>query len=56
MVQTSTARIWTHIPPVAAKMGNMLNIIHFHINDTSEETTIDQRWLSDKEAQLIDDD
>lgn len=52
-MQTSVARIWTHVPPIAAKMGNMLNIIHFHINDTSEEATIDQRWLTEKEAEYI---
>ena len=52
-VQTSEAEIWTHVPSIAAKMGSMINIIHFHINDTSEEASIDQKWVSDKEAQLI---
>ena len=34
-------------------MGSMLNILHFHINDTSDEATIDQRWVNEQEADLI---
>ena len=42
-VQGSTAHIWTAIP----KIGNpMLNILHFHINDMSDEVSIDNRWLT----------
>jgi len=31
----------------------MLNILHFHINDTSDEIPIDQRWLTQDERDLL---
>ena len=31
----------------------MLNILHFHINDMSDEVSIDQRWLTQEERDLI---
>ena len=31
----------------------MLNILHFHINDTSDEIPIDQRWLTQEERDLL---
>lgn len=31
----------------------MLNILHFHINDISDEVSIDQRWLTQEERDLI---
>ena len=31
----------------------MLNILHFHINDMSDEVSIDQRWLTDDERDLL---
>ena len=31
----------------------MLNILHFHINDMSEDVTIYQRWLNEAERDLI---
>ena len=37
-VTGSTAHIWTAIPRIGVKM---LNILHFHINDMSEEVSID---------------
>ena len=30
-----------------------MNILHFHINDTSEEIPIDQRWLTQEERDLL---
>ena len=49
-VQGSTAQIWTSLPKIGIPM---LNILHFHINDTSEEIAIDQRWLSPGERDLL---
>ena len=37
-VQGSTAEIWTTIPNIGVPM---LNILHFHINDMSDEVSID---------------
>lgn len=31
----------------------MLNILHFHINDMSDEVSIDQRWLNQEERDHI---
>lgn len=49
-VQGSTAQIWTSIPKIGVPM---LNILHFHINDMSEEVSIDQRWLNQDERDII---
>lgn len=49
-VQGSTAHIWTAVPKVGVKM---LNILHFHINDMSDEVSIDQRWMTQEERDLI---
>lgn len=49
-VQGSTAEIWTAIPKMGVKM---LNILHFHINDMSEEVPIDTRWLTQAERDLL---
>ena len=49
-VQGSTAHIWTAVPKIGARM---LNILHFHINDMSDEVTIDQRWLTQDERDLV---
>ena len=49
-VQGSTAHVWTAVPKIKAPM---LNILHFHINDMSDEVTIDQRWLTQEERDLI---
>jgi len=37
-VQGSEAQIWTAVPKIGIPM---LNILHFHINDTSDEVPID---------------
>ena len=37
-VQGSTAEIWTTIPRIGVPM---VNILHFHINDTSDEVPLD---------------
>ena len=42
-VQGSKAEIWTAIPKIGVPM---LNILHFHINDMSDEVSIEQRWLT----------
>ena len=31
----------------------MLNILHFHINDMSDEVSIDQRWLKEDERDKL---
>ena len=31
----------------------MLNILDFHSNDVSDEVTIDQRWLTQDERDLV---
>jgi len=31
----------------------MLNILHFHINDMSDEVSIDQRWVTTQERDHI---
>ena len=48
-VKGSTAEIWTSIPKIGVPM---LNIIHFHINDMSDEVSMDQRWLTNEERDL----
>ena len=49
-VHGSTAEIWTNKPKIGVPM---LNILHFHINDMSEDVTIDQRWLTQEERDMI---
>ena len=49
-VQGSTAEIWTAIPKIGLPM---LNILHFHINDMSDEVSIEQRWLTTQERDNI---
>ena len=49
-VQGSTAHIWTAIPKIGVPM---VNILHFHINDMSDEIPIDQRWLTSDERDKL---
>jgi hypothetical protein len=41
-VMGSVMKIWTTVPS-----KDMLNIIHVHVNDTSESVSIDLRYLQD---------
>ena len=49
-VQGSKAEIWTAVPQIGVPM---LNILHFHINDMSDEVSIDQRWVTTQERDHI---